>query len=227
MLKWIPGALIAAAFAASALIQSQFPSPVAVEFHRLLPAGLASGTDSIPRTFALFGLPAVALLIWALLFEAPVSRLGLAAARLLFKAGPPRYDLFAPTYRLIVLWVVSLVLSLHLAVLADALRWSLEPGLIVGIVLGAGMVLVGNSMPRLRQNAVAGIRTARTMSDPVAWARVHRTAGAIWFAAGLLTVAVSIVAPSYALMTGLGLFVLSSIAGLISMRTDLMEVSRP
>lgn len=218
MLKWIPGFLIAAAFIASPLLQARLSSPVMVGFHRLMPPELAVGTESIPRLVALFGLPTVALLVWALLYEAPVSRLGLAAGRLFFKAEKPRYETFAPAYRLIVLWVVSLVLSFHLALLAEALQWSLEPGRIVGVTFGLGMLLVGNAMPRLRQNAVAGFRTARTMSDPQAWAQVHRTFGAIWLVAGFVVLVTSIIAPRYALVAGLALLLLSSVVGLVATR---------
>jgi uncharacterized membrane protein len=165
-----------------------------------------------------FALPTVALLLWALLYEAPVSRLGLAAGRLLFDAKKPRYELFAPTYRLIVLWIVCLLLSFHLALLSDALQWPVEPGRIVGITLGAGLMFIGNAMPRLRPNAVAGIRTARTMSDPVHWARVHRIFGAALLACGCITIVTSLVAARYSLVTALGLLILASFFGLVVAR---------
>lgn len=218
MLKWIPGVLIAAAFIASAILQARLASPVMIGFHRLIPPELAAGTETVPRLVALFGIPSVALLLWALLYEAPVSRLGLAAGRLFFNAEKPRYEAFAPTYRLMVLWVVSLVLSFHLALLAEALQWSLEPGRIVGVTFGLGMLLVGNAMPRLRQNAVAGFRTARTMSDPVAWARVHRTFGGIWLVAGFVVLFTSVIAPRYALAAAVALLLLSSVVGLVATR---------
>jgi hypothetical protein len=215
MRKWAPAALIAAAFATSALLAPRVTSPASTGFHRLLPPEFGVGAGSIPSIVALFGIPALALILWALLYEAPVSRLGLAAGRRLFNAGEPRYDVFAPTYRLIVLWVVCLVLSLHLAFVAEVLQWSIQPGTIVGMTIGAGMILVGNAVPRLRPNAVAGIRTARTMNDPSAWARVHRTFGAALLGAGIFVVMMSIIAPPYALVTALALLLLSSLAGVV------------
>ena len=218
MRKWLPAVLIAVAFIVSALLQSRLDSPIVIGFSRLLPPELAAGSGVVPRLVALFGLPTLALLIWAMLHEAPVSRLGIAAGRLFFNAEQPRYEAFAPTYRLIVLWVVSLLLSLHVALLTEAMGSSLESGRIVGITFGLGMLLVGNAMPRLRQNAVAGFRTRRTMSDPVAWARVHRTFGAIWLVAGFVVLAASIIAPRYALATGVALLALSSVVGLVVTR---------
>ena len=218
MLKWIPGALIAAAFAASAMLQSRIVSPVVISLERLLPSEFVVGTDSVPRLAVLFGLPVVALVIWALLHEAPVSRLGLAAGRVLFNATEPRYAVFAPTYRLIVLWVVCLILSFHVVLLAAALEWPIEPGIIVGLTLGLGLLLVGNAIPRLRPNAVAGIRTSLTMSDPVLWARAHRTFGAFWLAGGAITIVTALAAPRYALLTGIGLLMVSLVAGFVAAR---------
>jgi uncharacterized membrane protein len=103
--------------------------------------------------------------------------------------------------------------------------WRLRSGTVVGITLGAGLVLVGNAMPRLRQNAVAGIRTARTMSDPVAWARAHRILGAFWLAAGVLTVLTAIVAPRYALTAGIVLLLVALVGGFIGSRQDHQQVS--
>ena len=218
MRKWIPAALIAAAYVSSAVLQSRLPVRVPLDLRELLPTGLGGTPDELPRSVAMFGLPTLALLLWALLHEAPVSPLGRSAGRLFFNAGEPRYEVFAPTYRLIVIWVVCLVLSLHVALLSTLLHWPLAPGRVVGLTLGVGLALVGNAMPRLRQNAVAGIRTARTMSDPVAWARAHRVFGAVWLVAGLITIAVAIVAPRYALFTGIGALALSSIGGLYAAR---------
>jgi uncharacterized membrane protein len=85
----------------------------------------------------------------------------------------------------------------------------------VGLTFGVGLMIVGNVMPRLRPNAVAGIRTARTMRDPAEWARAHRIFGAVWLGAGLLTTVVALAAPSYALLTGVLALALSSLAGLL------------
>lgn len=220
MRKWIPAALIVAAYVSSAMLLSRLPVRVSLDLRELLPAGWGGAPDDLPRSVALFGLPTLTLLMWALLYEAPVSPLGRAAGRLFFNAGEPRYDIFASTYRLIVIWVVSLMLSLHLALLSTLLHWSLAPGRVVGLTLGVGLALVGNAMPRLRQNAVAGIRTARTMSDPVAWARAHRMFGALWMVAGVITIAVALVAPRYAVLIGIGALALAlaSSAGLYAAR---------
>ena len=218
MRRWIPAIMTLCAFALSVAVYQRLPATVTVELHRLFPLVSAGETDGIPRFVAAFGLPSLAVLVFLLMHEAPVSRLGRAAARLFpvrdasGSARPVEYHKFASSYRLIVGWVVMLVLSMHLVVLSSALGWYDEPGTIVGVVFGVGMLIVGNIMPRLRPNPVAGIRTARTMADPLLWARIHRVYGAFWMIAGIAVLIVAIAAPPYAVVTALGALLLSSLA---------------
>ncbi len=219
MRKWLPAVLIGACFILAAAVFRQLPDGVLFPSSALLPPQLADAADTLPRLIAAFGLPVLALFVWAALFEAPVGPLGRLGIRLFPGAGPVRYDLFAGEYRLIVIWVVCIFLALHVALLSSALGWSLHGGRIVGITFGAGLLMVGNLLPRLRPNAVAGLRTPGTMTDPVLWARVHRAFGAVWMVAGAVTLAVALVAPRYALVTGIAVLALSVVAGLVIMRT--------
>lgn len=218
MRRWFPAVMTLCGYALSVAVYPRLPSAAEVDLSRLLPVASAGDTDAIPRVVAAFGLPTLALLIFLLLYEAPVSRLGRAAARLFpvrdasGSARPVEYHKFAQSYRLIVGWVVMLVLSMHLVVLSSALGWYDEPGTIIGVVFGVGMLIVGNVMPRLRPNPVAGIRTGRTMADPQLWARIHRLYGAFWMVAGIAVLIVAITAPRYALVTALAGVLLSSLA---------------
>jgi len=224
MLKWFPAVMTLCGYALSLAVYRQLPSDVTLDLARLLPMGWTAQTDVVPRSVVAFGLPSLALLVFLLLHEAPVSRLGRAAARLFpvrDESGEPRpveYHKFAPSYRLIVSWVVMLVLSMHLAVLSSALGWYGEPGTIVGVVFGLGLVIVGNIMPRLRPNPVAGVRTARTMADPKLWARIHRVYGAFWVIAGITVLIVAMTVPRYAMVTGIAALLFSSLAVLVAPR---------
>jgi uncharacterized membrane protein len=224
MLRWSPAVMTLCGYALSLAVYRQLPDAVTLGLDGLFPIRFTGRPDAVPRSVAAFGLPTLALLVFLLLYEAPVSPLGRAAARLLpvrdpsGAARPVEYHKFAPTYRLIVAWVVMLVLSMHLAVLSSALGWYGEPGAVVGIVLGLGLVIVGNAMPRLRPNPVAGIRTARTMADPKLWARIHRVYGAFWMVAGIVVLIVAITAPHYAIVTAVAAFLLSSLPVLAGLR---------
>ena len=215
--EWIPAMLVVGGYALSLSVYRELPAIVAPDLGRLLPVTPPSSPDGIPRMVAAFGLPTLALVIGLLLHEAPVSRLGRAAGRAFgfganVATADADYHKYAGSYRLIVAWTVALILSFHVAILASALSWPVEPGLIVGLTLGAGLLIVGNVMPRLRPNAIAGIRTARTMRDPVLWARVHRVYGALWLVCGIAVLAVALMAPRYALAAGAAALLMTSLA---------------
>ncbi len=230
MRKWIPLFLTFGGFALSVAVHGQLEPRVALDVGKLLPLTPPGDPDVLPRFVAAFGLPSLALLLWGLLHEAPVSRIGRAAGRL-FPArsinvlSVSDYEKFAPSYRLIVIWAVSLVLAMHVAILAAALAWPVHPGLIVGLVLGAGLLVVGNVMPRLRPNPVAGIRTARTMQDPLLWAQVHRRYGAFFLIGGAVVLAVAVLAPRYALTVGAATLLITSLASLVAPRTMMLGLS--
>jgi uncharacterized membrane protein len=221
MRKWFPALLVLAGYLLSAATYSSMPERVPFDLRGLVPFETSETVDAMSRTVAAFLMPTIALGAWLLLHEAPGGWLGNATTRMVFRnrvdAPPLEYHKFAGSYRLIVVFIVSLLLSMHVALLASALAWNVAPGTIVGIVLGAGLVVIGNLMPRLRPNAVAGIRTARTMRDPLLWARVHRLYGALWLGAGIVVIAVAIAAPRWAFACGVAALLLSSLAMLAAL----------
>src|SRR5215208_121131 len=165
MRKWIPALLIAGAYALSIAAYGQIPPTVAPDLSGLLPFDLGASPDAGPRAALAFALPTVALALWLLMHEAPARWLGRATGRRVAPGTPATtgddFWKYAPTYRLIVAWVVALVLSIHVAFLSGALGWGVPPGLVVGATFGVGVLMVGTAMPSLRPKPVAGIRTRR------------------------------------------------------------------
>lgn len=212
MRKWMPAALVLLGYGLSALVYRRLPEMAPLDLRPLLPPGFGGRPDLVPRGLLAIGLPTLALLVWSLMHEAPVSRLGRWSARLFPGSTPAPYDRYAPTYRLAVIWVVSVILAVHVAALGGALGWGVAAGRVVGGTLGLGLMLFGNEMPKLRQNPIAGIRTPSTMRDPLEWARVHRVFGRVWLVVGLLTVGVAVLAPRYALAAALGGVLLSALS---------------
>ncbi len=49
------------------------------------------------------------------------------------------------------------------------------------------MIVIGNYLPKTRQNNIFGIRTPATLADETTWNRVHRFAGFAWTAGGIFT----------------------------------------
>ena len=58
------------------------------------------------------------------------------------------------------------------------------PGLLVGGPIGVIFILLGNYMPRVRQNYTFGIKTPWTLADEVVWQRTHRVGGMVFVLMG-------------------------------------------
>ncbi len=219
--KWIPLVLIGLAVVASLLAYGWVPSIVELRLDGLLPFDTNEPADPVPRWLALSLMPAIALAVWASFRAAPTPT-GQRLGRLFMRrapdevTSPEQFARFAKTYDTIVLAVVVLLLGAHAAIIAGALGYVDLAVRIVPIVMGACLILMGNVMPRLRPNWVAGIRTRRTLENPRLWRATHRAFGAAFVVAGVVTVVVTLAAPRYGLVTGILALVLSCIVGLIA-----------
>ena len=119
----------------------------------------------------LFLLPLIALLLYGLLLVLP-------------RLDPHRdnYASFAGAYQLL-----RLVLLLFMGLIYGALLWGGAPmPNVVGLLVGALLLVVGLVMPRLGMNWFAGIRTPWTLSSKLSWEKTHRLGGRLFVLAGLL-----------------------------------------
>jgi uncharacterized membrane protein len=136
-------------------------------------------TAPIARPFLAFLLPSTAAVIYVLIRH--------IWARDLVR---DREERFEPTYDAILFAVVAFVVIIHLLVLAT-LTGLVPPGRAslvraTAIILGLMVARVGNLLPRTRPNLAFGFRTAHTLADRGLWMHIHRTAGHVVVAWGLL-----------------------------------------
>ena len=218
--KWLPPVLIVAAIAASVAVSLRLPPSVALRLDGILPFEVSDGGRTMTRA-GLFLLPAAMLLIW-IAFRAAPTAAGQRLGRRLFRRAPDaitdpaQFERFGPTYDTIVLGVVGLMAGLHTAMLFALLGYAAIAARIIPVVLGAALVVIGNVMPRLRPNWVAGLRTRRMLESPELWRGAHRTFGTAFVLSGLLTIAVGMIAPAYGLVTGIGAILVSLIVGFVA-----------
>ena len=232
--RWLPLALIAVSIAATALLVRDLPDPVAIDLRGVLPFSLEPTADAAPRWVAVAAMPALATFIW-ILFGLLRTRVGLGLTRRLFSGvpealgNPATVSRFGPTYETITLWVVVLVLGIHAGMIAAALGHEALAPRIISVVMGVSLIAAGNVMPRLRPNLVAGVRTRRTLTDPLLWRATHRVLGVAFVFAGALTVLVGLVAPSYGLPTAVvalvGACVIAAVGGVRARRTAIAMVA--
>lgn len=123
------------------------------------------------KTFAVLGLPAL-----------------LAAIELVCLLGTsrdPRAERQSAALQRIALWTPSaLSCMLMPLIIYTALGRTVNIALYVQLLLGVLFVLVGNYLPKCRQNATMGIRLPWTLADEENWNYTHRIGGFCWVAAG-------------------------------------------
>lgn len=180
-----------------------------------LPPGAA------PRWLVLLLMPSLALITWAG-FRWASTAAGQRLARRMFPhapeevTSPGQFERFGKTYDAIVLAVVLLILGLHAAMLAAALQAPALASRLIPATLGGSLVLMGNVMPRLRPNWVAGLRTTRTLADPQLWRSAHRVFGAAFVGAGMVTILAAVLAPRYGLLVGIAALLASCVIGFVA-----------
>jgi hypothetical protein len=219
--KWVPMMLIGLAIVASLLAYGRLPEMVDLRLEGLLPFDTAESASLVPRGLALSGVPLLALVLWAAFRAAPTAAGQRVGRRLLGSApeavtSPEQFARFRKSYDVIVLAVVVLLVGIHAAILAGALGY---PGIAVRTipaVLGACLIMMGNVMPRLRPNWVAGVRTQRTFEDPQLWRATHRAFGTAFVVSGFVTIVVALAAPRYGLLVGIASLIVSLLVGLVA-----------
>lgn len=211
MRKWTTITPVVAAFAISAAAYSRMPERGPLDLSPLVPFNVDASGIAGRLGIALL-VPATALGVWLLLnslasIRGPVR--GLPQWWLNEATGSEALSRFEPTYNTIAFAVTSLLALMHAAIVASFIGAGSWIYPVLTLLTGAGMIAVGNILPRVRPNWIVGLRTRRTLSDPRIWARVHRLAGALTIMSGSLMIAASLFAPRYALLVGFVALLLS------------------
>lgn len=155
---------------AGVILWGRLPERVPTHFNF---EGVADGWSGKP--FAVFGLPLMVLAIHlACIFGVSLD--------------PKRENVPGKIFAL-VLWICPAV-SLFGAALtySGALGYPLDVPLFSMLLTGLMFVIVGNYLPKCRQNYTVGIKLPWTLSDEDNWNRTHRLAGPLWVAAGVVTI---------------------------------------
>ena len=195
--RWYPAFLVAIAFGVSAAVLGRLPDQMVVHWDM---AGNPNGWMS--RSIGAFFAPFMMLASWAIFRAAP-------------HIDPRRenFQKFAGSYDFIVAAILTLLLVIHLAVLALALGYHVNIGLIAPMLVGILFVVIGNVLPLARPNFMYGIRTPWTLSNDRVWARTHRFGGYSMTIAGLAMIAASILLPSE---LGVAVVIGASVASLLA-----------
>ncbi len=87
----------------------------------------------------------------------------------------------------LVLWICPVMSLLCSSLIyATALGMDISMELIMPMAMGVMFIVIGNYLPKCRQNYSLGIKLPWTLHDEENWNRTHRFAGPVWITGGLV-----------------------------------------
>ena len=137
----------------------------------------ANGFSS--KAFAVFGLPLILLaVLWVGAFVT---------------AHDPKRQNISPKMFSLMLWIAP-VISLVAAttIYPVNLGYELDIAFFSELLLGLMFIMIGNYLPKARQNYTIGIRIPWTLANEENWNRTHRLAGYLWMICGILMILISL-----------------------------------
>ena len=85
----------------------------------------------------------------------------------------------------LVLWIIPVLSWFTSGIMyAGSMGWELDFVKITLLLMGALFVVIGNYLPKCKQNHTIGIRVKWTLEDEENWNATHRVGGRIWVAGG-------------------------------------------
>ena len=86
----------------------------------------------------------------------------------------------------LVLWIIPVLSAvLHVVVYAVALGKEVRVEMVMPVLIGLVLAIIGNYLPKCKQNYTIGIKIPWTLNSEENWNRTHRFAGRIWVVGGL------------------------------------------
>lgn len=133
-------------------------------------AGEIDGWSSKP--FAVFGMPAILLAFqWACV---------------LATGADPKKQNHPEKILHLVLWIIPVLSALlHVLIYAAALGKDVRMEMVMPVFIGLLLAIVGNYLPKCKQNYTIGIKIPWTLDSEENWNRTHRFAGRLWLVCGL------------------------------------------
>ena len=153
---------------AGVILWDKLPETMATHF------GTRSDADGFSgKAFAVFGLPFILL--------------GVHLLAAFVTAADPRKKNISPKMYSLVLWLIPIISVIMNAVIyAWNLGYQIRVTYIVQLLLGVSFIIIGNLLPKARQNYTIGIKTPWALASEENWNRTHRLAGWLWTAGGLV-----------------------------------------
>lgn len=132
------------------------------------------------KPFAVFGLPAImAAFHW-------ICALATTA--------DPKHDSHNEKHLTLVFWLIPVLTILLISIMySTALGQSIAVDKILPAFMGILFTIIGNAMPKFKQNYTMGIKIPWTLNSTENWNKTHRLAGRLWVVCGIAVILVSFI----------------------------------
>lgn len=152
---------------AGIILWNQLPEKIPSHWNAV---GEIDGWSSKP--FTVFGMPLI------LLAAQWLCTLGTGA--------DPKKNNHPPKVLHLVLWIIPVLSAvLHVVVYAVALGKEVRIELIMPVLIGLLFAIIGNYLPKCKQNYTIGIKIPWTLNSEENWNKTHRFAGILWVVCGI------------------------------------------
>ena len=99
----------------------------------------------------------------------------------------------------IVLWIIPVIsLFTSSVVYATALGYTFNITVITFILIGLAFTIIGNYMPKIKQNRTLGIKIKWTLKSEENWNATHRFCGKLWVVGGIALILCAFIPPHFA-----------------------------
>ena len=123
-------------------------------------------------------------------FAMPLILMGFQWICLLGTAADPKKENHPDKIVQLVLWIIPVLsIFLHTLIYAAALGRQVRMEMVMPVFFGLIFTIIGNYMPKCKQNYTIGIKIPWTLHSEENWNRTHRFAGWLWTVCGLLIMA--------------------------------------
>lgn len=113
----------------------------------------------------------------------------------------------------LVFWLIPVLsLVLHVLTYATAMEMDVQVEVIMPMFMGLLFAIIGNYLPKCKQNYTIGIKLPWTLNSEENWNRTHRFTGRIWVISGLVIMLTSFLGAFWIL---LAVFVVMALAPLL------------
>ncbi|MBP5291110.1 MAG: SdpI family protein, partial [Lachnospiraceae bacterium] len=127
--------------------------------------------------FAVFGLPVILLAV-------------LWVCALVTSHDPKRQNI-SPKMFSLAIWIAPIISLLVAAIMYPLnLGYELDITFFSELFMGLLFIIVGNYLPKARQNYTIGIKIPWTLANEENWNRTHRLAGYMWMICGALIIVI-------------------------------------